>query len=503
MMCSRNKETSGVTGLLSRKIIGTTDATDFIKDGMTIGISGYSMAGYPKAIIMELVQRRKNGATGSYSIISGANVPWVDELLSGEGMIASRAPMCSSRVLSSQVNSGKVVFKEQQMCKMPTLLPKDAFGHIDIAIIEALGFDNQGRLIPTTSVGMNHHLMDRADAIIIEVNEAQPWYLRGLHDIHIPHNPPHRKPIPLLRSNQRIGADAIEFDHRKVIGIVKTAIPEYQDTQDASSEQTRLMAEHLRDFLVQEYAVDCGGTLPPIQTGFGAVSDAIAHMFDDSPFQNIHYFCGGVSEPVIHMLANGKVASISTGGVVLNARVDEILRNIDHVKDRFVLRNGDITNSAEVVARLGLVALNTGIEIDIYGNVNSSHIHGSTVVNGIGGGADFAHNADLSIILIPSTAKLGSISCIVPMASHIDICEHDVDVVITEHGVADVRGLDDIGRAEKIIENCTGGVYQNQLATYLRLAVNRCGAHHPQLPLEAFDWFERMRVNKTMVEQTE
>ena len=184
----------------------------------------------------------------------------------------------------------------------------------------------------------------------------------------------------------------------------------------------------------------------------------------------------------------------------MSERVEQILDETPNLSDHLVIRNGDISNSAEVIGRLGLVALNTGIEIDVYGNVNSSHIAGSRVVNGIGGGAGFAQNAGLSVMLIPSEAKGGAISNIVPMVSHQDIGEHDVDVVVTEHGIADLRGLDDGERADAIVAHCASDAYRVQLAAYLKTAREQCGGHHPQLPDVAFGWYRRLKEEGTMLE---
>ncbi len=157
-------------------------------------------------------------------------------------------------------------------------------------------------------------------------------------------------------------------------------------------------------------------------------------------------------------------------------------------------------NNAEIIGRLGVIALNTGIEIDIYGNVNSSHIGGNRVVNGIGGGANFAQNAGLSVMLISSVSKCGAISNIVPMVSHQDICEHDIDIVITENGYADVRGLDDLQRAEAIISNCAAEEYKQQLFDYFE-ASKKLGGHHPQNPQMAFGWYTRLKETGTMLEK--
>ena len=458
------------------------------------------MAGYPKAVVESLLQRKQSGEDLSLNLITGANVPWLDETLGVEKIITRRAPMVASRTLAAQANDGSLSYVEQQMSKMPRLLRNSSFGEIDVAVVEALGFDEDGDLIPSSSVGMNHYLMDAADQIIVEINGAQPEVLRNLHDVYIPAAPPDTQPIPLVRTNQRIGKAGIQVDPKKIRYIVETDIPERMGPQPSGTALTSSIADHLLNFLELEVR-KTGGHLPPIQTGFGSIADSVADGFQRSGLRNLQFFCGGTTEPVLELLVSGKATAISTGGLGMSERVEQILNDTPNLRDHLVIRNGDITNSAEVIGRLGLVALNTGIEIDIYGNVNSSHIAGSRVVNGIGGGATFAQNAGLSVILIPSTAKGGAISNIVPMVSHQDISEHDVDVVVTEHGIADLRGLDDGERADAIITHCASEAYKGQLTAYMQTARDQCGGHHPQLPEAAFGWYRRLKEEGTMLEK--
>lgn len=408
--------------------------------------------------------------------------------------------MVASRILAAQANSGSLRYVEQQMSKMPRLLRSNSFGNIDIAVVEALGFDENGELIPSSSIGMNHYLMDAADEIIVEINAAQPEVLGTLHDVYIPAAAPDTQPIPLVRTNQRIGRSGIRVDPKKIRYIVEANIPERLGSQPAGTAVTKHIADHLFNFLELEVGKS-GGFLPPIQTGFGSIADSIADAFRQSGFRNLQFFCGGITEPVLELLASGKATALSTGGLGMSERVEQILNDTPNLRDHLVIRNGDITNSAEVIGRLGLVALNTGIEIDIYGNVNSSHVAGSRVVNGIGGGASFTQNAGLSVILIPSVAKGGAISNIVPMVSHQDIGEHDVDVVVTERGIADLRGLDDGERADAIVTHCASETYRDQLTTYLQTAREQCGGHHPQLPEVAFEWYRRLEEEGTMLEE--
>lgn len=133
------------------------------------------------------------------------------------------------------------------------------------------------------------------------------------------------------------------------------------------------------------------------------------------------------------------------------------------------MRPQEITNHPEIVRRLGIISMNTAIEVDLTGNVNSTHVMGKTMMNGIGGSGDFTRNAYLSIFSCPSTAKGGKISTIVPLCSHMDHSEHSVQVVATEYGVADLRGRDPHERARLIIDNCAHPDYRDQLRDYLRM----------------------------------
>lgn len=485
---------------LQKLLVPAEVAAAAIKDGMTVAMSGYAMAGYPKAVPEELVKRKQSGENLSINLITGANVPWLDEKLGADNIVSRRVPMCAGRILATQANEGTLRYVEQQMNKMPRLLRSGSFGKIDIAVVEALGFDENGDLVPSSSIGMTSHLMDGAEMIIVEINKAHPVELAKLHDIYIPEEAPRTRPIPLIEVNQRIGKASIPVCEDKIMFIVETDIPEQMGSPVRSTEDAVKIAGHLFDFLEEEYR-DKNGVLPPVQTGFGNIANAVADAFQKSAFHDLQFFCGGITEPVMELLASGKATALSAGGLGMSSRVEEILKTTAEIEKHLVLRNGDITNSPEVVGRLGLLALNTGIEIDIYGNVNSSHIGGNRVVNGIGGGAGFAQNAGLSVILIPSTAKGGDISSIVPMVSHQDICEHDVDLVVTENGLADLRGLDDGERADLIIARCSSGIYKKQLTAYLQNAREKSGGHHPQLPYEAFSWFQRLKEEKSMVEK--
>ena len=168
-------------------------------------------------------------------------------------------------------------------------------------------------------------------------------------------------------------------------------------------------------------------------------------------------------------------------------------------RDRIVLRPQEITNHAEIIRRLGVIAMNGMIEADIYGNVNSTHVMGSRIQNGIGGSGDFARNGYLSMFMAPSTAHKGAVTTIVPMVSHVDHTEHDVDVVVTEQGLADLRGLSPRQRAKLIIERCAHPDYRSMLLDYQDRAERLSfGKHTPHLLNECLSWHNRYIRNGRM-----
>ncbi len=171
---------------------------------------------------------------------------------------------------------------------------------------------------------------------------------------------------------------------------------------------------------------------------------------------------------------------------------------IDFFREKIVLRPEEISNNPEIIRRLGIIAINTAIEVDIYGNVNSSHILGKKIMNGIGGSGDFSRNVGISIFTTPSIAKNGVISSIVPMCSHVDHTEHEVMVVVTEQGYADLRGLSPKERAEAIIENCAHPDYRDRLKDYFTRACEQMPCQTPHLLDEALSWHVKLEKTGSM-----
>ncbi len=191
-------------------------------------------------------------------------------------------------------------------------------------------------------------------------------------------------------------------------------------------------------------------------------------------------------------LASATCCSLSEAGF------RKLFDNIDFFKDKIILRPEEISNHPEVLRRLGVISINTAIEMDIYGNVNSTHVQGKKMMNGIGGSGDFSRSASLVIFTTSSVAKDGDISSIVPMCPHVDHTEHEVMVIVTEQGYADLRGLSPKERAVKIIENCAHPDYRDKLMDYFNRACEQMPCQTPHILDEALSWHTKFEKTGSM-----
>ena len=169
-------------------------------------------------------------------------------------------------------------------------------------------------------------------------------------------------------------------------------------------------------------------------------------------------------------MKKGKCTFASTCSMTFSDNTEESLfADLKYFHDKILMRPAEISNNPEVIRRLGVIAMNTALEADIFGSVNSTHVLGTKMMNGIGGSGDFTRNAYISIFSCPSVSKGGLISNIVPMVAHPDHSEHSVDILVTDQGIADLRRKDPVERAYEIINNCAHPIYRPLLLDYLKL----------------------------------
>lgn len=484
---------------LMDKIVSPETAASLIRDGMIVGMSGFTRAGDAKAVPIAMAAR---AATDPFQItlITGASLGHdVDKILTEAHILARRMPFQVDRTLRAAINRGEVMFIDQHLSETVEQLRSNQIGPIDYAIVEALAITEDGGIIPTTSIGNSASFAILAEKVIVEVNLNQPLAMEGLHDIYIPTKRPSRDPIPIIACDSRVGLPYIPIPADKIAAIVITQEYDSASTVEPADTDTAAIAHHLIDFLISE--VDKGRldlTLNPLQAGIGSIANAVLNGFVDSPFHNLRMYSEVLQDSTFDLFDAGKLDFASGSSITLSKSCGErVFANLGRYRDKVLLRPQEISNHPEVIRRLGIIGINTALEFDIYANVNSTHVDGTHMMNGIGGSGDFARNAYISIFVTKSEAKNGAISSVVPMVTHVDHTEHDVDILVTEQGLADLRGLAPRERARMIIDNCAHPDYRAQLDDYFDRACAR-GGHTPHLIEEAFAWHSLRRQTGSM-----
>ncbi|MDR1710189.1 MAG: acetyl-CoA hydrolase/transferase family protein, partial [Candidatus Accumulibacter sp.] len=443
------------------KIMSAAEAAAFIQPGNVVGISGFTGSGHPKAVTPALAERiaaaREKGEDFRVSLLTGASTaPEADGVLAKANGLNLRTPYQSDPDCRNRINAGEAWYIDAHLSHSGQNTAWGHYGKLDVALIEVVAILEDGRLVPSTSVGNNPTYLEAAERVIIEVNSWQNPMLEGMHDIYSIGLPPNRKPIPITAASDRVGEGYLRVDPKKVVAVVETNHGDRDTKFTEPDENSRLIAGHILEFLGNEVKK---GRIPanllPLQSGVGNVANAVMVGLNDSSYQNLTAYTEVLQDGMLDLIRSGKFTCVSSTAVSFSkVALEDFNKNIKTYREHIILRPQEVSNHPEVVRRLGVIAMNGMLEADIYGNVNSTHVLGSRMMNGIGGSGDFARNAYLSIFMTPSVAKKGALSCFVPMVSHVDHTEHDVQVLVSEHGLADLRGLAPRQRAKLIIEKC-------------------------------------------------
>lgn len=481
-------------------VMSADDAAKFFTDRMVVGSSGFTKAGDSKAVLPALARRAQEEPIG-ITLITGASLGYTtDGDLATANALYRRMPFQSDPALRGKINTGETLFIDQHLSETAELLANGHLPAVDLAVIEATMMDEEGNIVPTTSVGNSATFVAQAKQIIIEINLTVPTVFRGVHDVIVPKAYPNREPFLISSVEDRIGVPYIKIDPSKVVAIVFNEKPDASAAIAAPDEVTTAIADHLLDFFAKE--VEAGRltkSLLPLQAGIGKVANAVLTGFTRGEFEDLTMYSEVLQDSTFDLLDSGKMRFASASSFAISdACYERVVKHFERYKDKMVLRPQNISNAAEVVRRLGIIGINTAIEFDIYGNVNSTHITGTKMMNGIGGSGDFARNAYLSIFVCPSISKGDTISHVVPMVSHTDHTEHDVDIVVTENGLADLRGLAPRERAQVIIDNCVHPAYREQLQSYFDRAKAERGGQTPHIIEEALSWHGNLVKNGTM-----
>ncbi|PLY06794.1 MAG: acetyl-CoA hydrolase [Desulfuromonas sp.] len=500
---------------LLNKVMTAEDCIQFFKGGENLMWSGFTPAGYPKAVPIALADHvEANNLQGKmrFNLFIGASVgAETEDRWATLDMIDRRWPYQTGKNIAKGINAGRIRMGDKHL----GVFAQDAGygfytenGRYDIGIIEVSAITEDCGLALTTSCGIVSEALHLCDKIIIEVNTGQPSF-EGMHDIHFQQKPPNRGPLLITKADSRIGTPYVQCDPDKIVAVVESkhrdkgrAFTDMDDTSEA-------IAGHIMEFFTHEIKM---GRLPenllPLQSGVGSIANAVVGGLAKGPFKNLSVYTEVLQDTMLDFFDGGNLVSASSCSLSLSEDpgFPRFFDNWEKYFDKITLRPLSISNHPEPIRRLGCIAMNTPVEFDMYGHANSTLVGGTRMINGLGGSGDFLRNGYLKIMHSPSTRPSKTdpmgITCVVPKAPHIDHTEHDLDVLVTERGLADMRGMAPKDRAKLIIDNCAHPEYQPILKDYFEMAKNETIAkgvgHEPQLFDRAFKMQQNLATNGTM-----
>lgn len=479
------------------------EAAALVCHGDLLGIGGFGPAGSPKCIPPAIAEKatveHAAGRPFKVDVVTGASIgASCDGTLAAADAIDRRLPFSVNPDIRKAYNARRVRYTDLNLSDNASHLRQGITGQVDWAIIEACDVQEvrgKYRIYLTAGIGIAPTICRLArKGIFIEINSWHSTKLIGMHDIYEIEDPWFRAPIRITQPIEHIGLPFIEVDAERITGIVECHLPDEARTMTPSTEVTQQIGQNMADFLV--WNMQMGYIFKnklTLQSGVGSGANAVLGALGSCPeVPNFNIYTEVLQEEPLRLIREGRVVAASTGALTISSEhLKDLYANINEFRGRLLLRPSEISNCPEIIARLGICSMNTAIEVDIYGHVNSTKIGGSMMMNGVGGSADFTCNAMLSTFTCSSTTKNGCISSIVPFCSHVDHTEHYVDAIITEYGVADLRNKCATEKAEALIAIAHPD-YRPLLRDYMQLAMQR-GGHTPHMLPAAFAMHDTYR----------
>lgn len=479
------------------------EAAALVCHGDLLGIGGFGPAGSPKCIPPAIAEKataeHAAGRPFKVDVVTGASIgASCDGTLAAADAIDRRLPFSVNPDIRKAYNARRVRYTDLNLSDNASHLRQGITGQVDWAIIEACDVQEvrgKYRIYLTAGIGIAPTICRLArKGIFIEINSWHSTKLIGMHDIYEIEDPWFRAPIRITQPIEHIGLPFIEVDAERITGFVECHLPDEARTMTPSTEVTQQIGQNMADFLV--WNMQMGYIFKnklTLQSGVGSGANAVLGALGSCPeVPNFNIYTEVLQEEPLRLIREGRVVAASTGALTISSEhLKDLYANINEFRGRLLLRPSEISNCPEIIARLGICSMNTAIEVDIYGHVNSTKIGGSMMMNGVGGSADFTCNAMLSTFTCSSTTKNGCISSIVPFCSHVDHTEHYVDAIITEYGVADLRNKCATEKAEALIAIAHPD-YRPLLRDYMQLAMQR-GGHTPHMLPAAFAMHDTYR----------
>lgn len=483
------------------------EAALLINDGDVLGVSGFTLAGYPKVVPTALAARAEKlhaeGKPFQVTLFSGASTgDSCDGALARAEAVSFRMPYQSNPALRKAINSGTIKYIDAHLGKMGYWIRTGALPRPTVAIVEVTSILPDGRVCLSTSGGNSVTYLESAEKIILELNTRFGDACVGIHDVALPDLPPHAKALPIDAAGDRVGDTFARVNPNRVVAIVEQSRFDEVTPFVEPDEISRNIGERILDFI--RYEENRGRLLRGLayQSGVGKVANAVlSAMAADDRLSKIDLYTEVIQEAVLPLLKNGKLGIASGTALTLSESTQkEFVAHAEEWKRHLIIRQQEVSNSPDVIKRIGVISMNTALEVDVFGNVNSSLVTGSAMMNGIGGSADFARNCLLGFFMTPSVAKNGAISSVVPYVSHVDHPDHDTMIFVTEQGLADLRGLAAEDRARLIIKNCAHPNFKEPLSDFLEYSLKHAkGIHMPLAINRAFEMHQKFLETGSMI----
>src|SRR5512142_1158125 len=226
------------------------EAARLIPNGAVVGMSGFTGAGYPKAVSVALAKRaldeRLRGKPYRLNVLTGASTgPEQDTVMSVTEAQAFRFPYQGDAATREKINAGAMEYQDMHLSHVGTLVRYGYYGKLDFALIEVTKILEDGSVLYSSSVGGNNVYLEHAEKIILEVNSWQDERLEGMHD-NFSVNPKHgeRTPIPVLRADDRVGSKFQKIDLSKGDAIVETNCPDRNAPVNAPDDAHKQRPHH-------------------------------------------------------------------------------------------------------------------------------------------------------------------------------------------------------------------------------------------------------------------
>ena len=345
---------------LKAKVMSAEEAAALIPNGAVVGMSGFTGAGYPKAVPVALskraVEERLRGKPFRLNVLTGASTgPEQDTAMSMVDSQAFRFPYQGDAVTREKINSGVMEYQDMHLSHAGSLVRHGHYGKVDFAVIEVTKILEDGTAIPSSSCGNNNVYLETAEKIILEVNEWQDERLEGMHDI-ISVSSVHgdRIPIPIGAADDRKGSKYWKFDVNKVVAVVETNNPDRNAPFKAPEDVHKKIAQNIIGFLDAEVkAGRLSKHLTPLQSGVGNIANAVLVGLNEGPFENMLSYTEVIQDGMLDMLDSGKLkaASATAFSVSPEGQV-RFNKNIDRYRKQIILRPQEISNNPEVIRRL-------------------------------------------------------------------------------------------------------------------------------------------------------